>query len=240
MNRFLLLFILIVFLATSCKKEIIIEPNDGRIFGEIKQLNENGLVLFNLKVPDPSEVFLEDDQGNVIRTIFIEAANTQEYSFDSLEYGTYSIYADAPSYKSCQIQEVQIDNQDTEKRANFWLKSIDFSSTLTSFEIDSLVEDLLWYSIDVAQDNDDRLKIRFYLSDQSNVSNQNYIETVTTNYIKNSQVELSSKITPDLYSDSIYIRVHLENPDADECLDENNAIYYFPQSQNSITVGISK
>jgi len=242
MNRLILSLISIVFIIASCSKETITEPKDGSIYGVVKQLNENGLGLFDPQGPshDPSEIFLKDDQGNLIRTIATEAARTQEFSFDSLEYGTYFVYADAPSFKSCQIQQVTIDEQDKDKEAVFWLKLIDFSSLLTTFEVDSLVGDRLWHKVNVAQNNDDRLTIRLYLSDQSDVSNQNYLETKTITYIRNSQVDLATRITPEIYSDSIYIRAHLENPDADECLGDNNLIYHFPQSRGFISVGIKK
>ena len=246
---FLLLFLFITSCSDNPDDNQIIEIQSeivGEIIGAVHQLDEYGLSSHAWGYSESSEVILMDSNRNPIRVIETENEARQEFKFDSLSVGTYYLMAEAPSFKTCKEEfKLEISEEEAIVEIEISLKNKEFSAKINSFQVDSLIGNKLYHSFEVDKDGGKTLGVRLYLSDNSNVNNQNYLESLYNlsawASANSGQYYTYLEITPELYQhDSIYISAYLVNREADECTGNNGLIYHFPFSEEYVTIGIEK
>ncbi len=247
--KFLIFLILIIGFSCNSPEDDSIPVEEievlefGTIEGLVRLQNEYGIHPYG---EEESVTISLTNKKTGQSTVLQTGLDHRRFEFDSLEYGTYILHAESPTYKTCELFEFELSKDELFHRKEIELKSVDFTATLNSVQFDSLVGDSFYHSFDIEKVNDNTLEVRFYFSDEPNVSNQNYIETAFNlaawaSPETSGQYRLFLKITPELYErDSIYTCVYLVNRNADECIGDNGLIYHYPFSQDHISFGFKK
>ncbi|MDF1697816.1 MAG: hypothetical protein P1U56_18355 [Saprospiraceae bacterium] len=250
MKKITILFVLVLTILSCNPTEDIVPPilelqqiELGTIEGIVLLSNEYGVHPFGLE--ETIKVYLLDENLEVIEEL-TKSVDDRNFKFENLYYKKYYIYAESPNYDSCHKIELDVNQENLYTYQEVDILSKNFTAQLNSVTIDSLVGDRMYHSFDIDKISYKSLGVRFYLSDDPTVTNQNYKETVMNlaawaSPETSGQYNLFLRITPELYEgDSIYVSVYLVNLDAEECIGDNGLIYHYPYDEDYITVGFSK
>jgi len=236
-----------VLILSACSKnqDSIPEPIYGQITGKIRQVNEYGLSAYAYKTDEASKIFLLNENRELLDSFEMEEHTVQNFNFDSIEIGIYFLEAVTPSFSTCQEFKIELSENTPEVDQVIELKQTIFQSPLDDFRIDSLIGNKLYHSFDITKTGGKTLEVRMYLSDKSDVSNENYKESIFNISAwapeRSGQYYTALEIESELYqTDSIYVAAYLVNQDKDECMGNNGLIFHYPFSEDFVRVAVEK